>query len=119
MGWNSTADTMGCDTPLHFSNAQDAVYFAKKRGWSFMVKEPVIRKLRDDDAQYQDNFLPQAIANTVKREGRSCAQWERKEAGTSHYFRPLKYHGNGTVRQHGPHPMQKSASDVAGYYKIR
>mmetsp|Transcript_1916 Transcript_1916/g.4721 ORF Transcript_1916/g.4721 Transcript_1916/m.4721 type:complete len:260 (-) Transcript_1916:302-1081(-) len=119
MGWNSTADTMGCDTPLHFSNAADAVYFAKKRGWKYLVHEPIIRTLRNDDAQYQDNFLPQAIANAVQREGAQCAQWERKEAGTSHYFRPLKYHGNGTVRQHGPNALQKPAKDVASYYKLR
>ena len=119
MGWNSTADTMGCDAPLHFRNAQDAVYFAQKRGWKYLVREPVIRKLRDDEAQYQDNFLPQSVANQVKREGHQCAEWERSESGASHYFRPLKYHGDGTVRQHGPNPMEKSVPAVQGYYKMR
>ena len=42
MGWNSTADTMGCDPPLYFKNAQEAVYFAEKRGWKYIVKEPII-----------------------------------------------------------------------------
>jgi hypothetical protein len=119
MGWNSTADTMGCDTPLHFKNAQEAVYFAQKRGWKYLVKEPVIRKMRDDEALYQDNFLPQAIASRIKREGTQCDQWQRAKAGASHYFRPLKYHGDGTVRQHGTNPMQESVAHVEGYYKQR
>lgn len=119
MGWNSTADTMGCDPPLYFKNAEEAVYFAEKRGWKYLVKEPVIRKLRDDGAQYQDNFLPQSVANLVKREGAHCDHWKRAEAGSSHYFRPLKYHGDGTVRQHGPNMMETSAPHTEGYYKVR
>jgi hypothetical protein len=119
MGWNSTADTMGCDTPLYFRNAQDAVYFAEKRGWKYLVKEPVIRKMRDDDALYQDNFLPQAIAGQVKKEGIQCDHWKRSEAGCSHYFRPLKYHGDGVVRQHGPNMLEKSVSHTEPYYKLR
>ena len=119
MGWNSTADTNGCDAPLYFRNAQDAVYFAQKRGWKYLVKEPVIRKLRDDDAQYQDNFLPQAIANQVKRDGAQCDHWQRSAAGCSHYFRPLKYHGDGTVRQHGTNPYEDSVADTESYYKLR
>ena len=119
MGWNSTSDTMGCDTPLYFRDAQEAVYFAQKRGWKYLVKEPVIRTLRDDDAQYQDNFLPQAVASKIKREGTQCDHWERAEAGCSHYFRPLNYHGDGTVRQHGPNLNEKSVPHTAPYYKLR
>mmetsp|Transcript_43898 Transcript_43898/g.106449 ORF Transcript_43898/g.106449 Transcript_43898/m.106449 type:complete len:273 (+) Transcript_43898:212-1030(+) len=119
MGWNSTADTMGCDPPLYFKNAEEAVYFAEKRGWKYLVKEPVVRKLRDDGTQYQDNFLPQAVANLVKREGGHCDHWKRAEAGSSHYFRPLKYHGDGVVRQHGPNMMEETVPHTKGYYKIR
>lgn len=119
MGWNSTADTMGCDAPLYFRDAQEAVYFAQKRGWKYLVKEPVIRKLRDDDAQYQDNFLPQSIAGLVQRDGKQCDHWHRTNAGASHYFRPLKYHGNGVVRQHGPNMNAESVPDTESYYKIR
>jgi hypothetical protein len=119
MGWNSTADTMGCDTPLYFRNAQEAVYFAQKRGWKYLVKEPIIRTLRDDGAAYQDNFLPQAIASQIKREGTQCDHWQRSDSGCSHYFRPLKYHGEGTVRQHGKNPYQDSEPDAESYYKLR
>ena len=110
---------MGCDPPLYFRNAQDAVYFARKRGWKYTVKEPVIRILRDDDCQYQDNFLPQNVASLVKIEGKQCDHWKRVEAGTSHYFRPLKYHGDGTVRQHGSNPHQEPAPRVCGISKVR
>ena len=119
MNWNSTADTYGCDPPLYFKNAEDAVYFAEKRGWKYLVNEPVIRKLRNDDAQYQDNFLPQAIAGKVKREGTQCDHWQRKAAGSSHYFRPLKYHGDGCVRQHGPNMHQETVPHAESYYKMR
>ena len=119
MGWTSNADPYQCAPPLTFENAAEAVYFAKKRGWNFVVKEPIKRYMRNDDCQYQDNFLPQAIAAKVKKEGTSCDHWSRSAAGTSHYFRPLKFHGDGTVSQHGPNGDAKIAPAPEGYYKMR
>lgn len=119
MGWTSNADPYQFGNPLTFNNAAEAVYFAKKRGWKYIVKAPILRRLRDDDAQYQDNFLPQATAMRVKMEGTTCAEWERSKAGTSNYFRPLKYHGDGLVPQHGPNGTAKIAPHVEGYYKLR
>jgi len=121
MGWVSSADPMSTSvqTQMTFTNASDAVYFAKKRGWKFIVDEPIYRPHRDDNAQYQDNFLPQDVAALVKRDRTQCNHWERKKAGSSHYFRPLKYHGDGVVRQHGPKMEQKSEPAVEGYYKMR
>ncbi|CAB9496380.1 sulfur protein 4, mitochondrial [Seminavis robusta] len=119
MGWTSNADPFQSEPPLVFENALDAVYFAKKRGWKYIVKEPIMRQVRDDGAQYQDNFLPQAIAARVAKEGTQCDQWKREAAGTSHYYRPLRYHGKGVVPQHGPNPDQESAPYVEGYYKMR
>lgn len=119
MGWTSNADPYQLDPPLTFSNAAEAVYFAKKRGWNYVVKAPIKRYMRRDDAQYQDNFLPIATANLVQREGKSCAYWSRTSSGNSHYFRPLKYHGDGTVRQHGPNQNAKIVPHVEGVYKMR
>lgn len=119
MGWTSNADPYQCAPPLTFENASDAVYFAKKRGWNYVVKHPILRYMRRDDAQYQDNFLPQAVAAKVAQQGTSCDQWHRTASGTSHYFRPLKYHGDGEVRQHGPNMNAKIAPHVEGYYKMR
>eukprot|EP00559_Dactyliosolen_fragilissimus_P005126 CAMPEP_0184857856 /NCGR_PEP_ID=MMETSP0580-20130426/3002_1 /TAXON_ID=1118495 /ORGANISM="Dactyliosolen fragilissimus" /LENGTH=280 /DNA_ID=CAMNT_0027353701 /DNA_START=37 /DNA_END=879 /DNA_ORIENTATION=- len=121
MGWVSSADPLASNMRLQmsFNTAADAVYFAKKRGWDFVVDEPMLRKGRSDDALYQDNFLSQAVAGRVRREKSACAQWSRPESGTSHYFRPLKYHGDGTVNQHGPNGDKDIDPHVEGYYKIR
>lgn len=121
MGWVSSADPMANNMRLQmsFDTAEDAKYFAEKRGWKFIIEAPIIRKGRNDDAQYQDVFLPQAVAGAVKREGHKCDHWYRDAAGASHYFRPLKYHGDGTVRQHGPDREGAIAKDAQSYYKMR
>lgn len=121
MGWVSGSDTMASNMQLQmdFDSASEAVYFAKKRGWDFMVEEPIFRKGRNDDAQYQDNFLPQRIATKVRMDKTQCNHWERYAAGTSHYDRPLKYHGDGEVDQYGPNGSQERAPHVSGYYKMR
>lgn len=121
MGWVSSSDSYANSHRLQmpFRTAADAVYFAKKRGWQFVVEEPKLRKGRSDDAQYQDNFLPQAVALKVKTERHDCDEWYRDEAGASHYFRPLKYHGDGVVPQHGPTGTADIAPPVEGYYKRR
>jgi hypothetical protein len=119
MGWTSNGDPYQSAPPLIFPNAADAVYFAKKRGWNFVVKQPIMRDPREDGAQYQDNFLPLAVAARVQKEGVSCDQWARDHAGTSSYFRPLKYHGDGLVPQHGPNGNAPIAKHVPGYYKLR
>ena len=121
MGWVSSADPMANNMRLQmqFSTAEEAKYFAEKRGWKFTIEEPILRRGRDDDAQYQDVFLPQNVAGKVKREGHKCDHWYRDAAGASHYFRPLKYHGDGTVRQHGPNMNAPVEKDADSYYKLR
>lgn len=121
MGWVSSSDSLANSHRLQmpFRNAEDAVYFAKKRGWQYVVEEPIMRMGRDDDAQYQDNFLPQDVALRVKTERNDCDQWYRDEACSSHYFRPLKYHGDGVVPQHGPTGTANIAPHVDGIYKKR
>ncbi|CAB9521777.1 sulfur protein 4, mitochondrial [Seminavis robusta] len=119
MGWTSSADPYQSEPPLVFENALDAVYFAKKRGWNYIVKEPIMRQVRDDGAQYQDNFLPQAVAARVAKERTQCDQWKREAAGASHYYRPLRYHGQGVVPQYGTNPDADSAPPVESYYKLR
>lgn len=120
MGWTSNADPFQFNPPITFENAAEAVYFAKKCGWNYVVKHPILRYLRDDDAQYQDNFLKPAVAAKVQKEGVSCAEWQRKAAATSHYFRPLNYHGTAPVVQHGPTGQTEPvAPHVPGMYKRR
>lgn len=119
MGWTSNADPYQSEPPLTFTNALDAVYFAKKRGWKYLVNEPIKREMRSDGAQYQDNFLPQAVTAKMAKERKMCDHWKRAESGTSHYFRPLRYHGQGVVPQYGPNSDQESDPHVEGYYKRR
>ncbi|KAL9188762.1 hypothetical protein ACHAXT_007140 [Thalassiosira profunda] len=121
MGWVSSADPMANNMRLQmsFDNAAEAKYFAEKRGWKFIIEEPIVRRGRDDMAQYQDVFLPQNVAGKVKREGHKCDHWYRDAAGASHYFRPLKYHGDGLVRQHGPNREAPIEKDAESYYKLR
>jgi hypothetical protein len=121
MGWVSGADPMASNmhSQMHFRSASEAVYFAKKRGWNFLVEKPKLRAIRRDGAQYQDNFLPQDIADEVQRERKQCKHWERSKSCASHYMRPLKYHGDGLVEQFGPNPDQKTAKHVESVYKMR
>uniref|UniRef100_A0A7S2S6L8 NADH dehydrogenase [ubiquinone] iron-sulfur protein 4, mitochondrial n=1 Tax=Eucampia antarctica TaxID=49252 RepID=A0A7S2S6L8_9STRA len=121
MGWVSGSDTMGSNMKLQltFRNAGEAAYFCKKRGWKYVVDEPIYRRGRSDDAQYQDNFLPQSVAGKARMERKKCDHWHRPAAGTSHYFRPLKFHGDGTVRQHGPNEQKDTDPHVPAYFKTR
>lgn len=121
MGWVSGADPMASNMKMQmsFETAADAKYFAEKRGWKFIIEKPIIRHGRGDDAQYQDVFLPQNVAGMVKREGHKCGHWHREAAGASHYARPLKFHGDGVVRQHGPNRDAPTKKDVESYYKLR
>jgi len=120
MGWTSGADPMcGMANELTFDSAKEAVYFAKLRGWTYVVDQPKLRPMRNDGAMYQDNFLPKAIAAKVIKEGVKCDHWSRTKAGASHYFRPLNYHGNGHVQQYGPNPNAPIAPECQSYYKMR
>lgn len=121
MGWVSGADAMGSaiSMQLKFDNAKEAVYFAKKRGWKYEVERPILRIMRTDNAAYQDNFLPQDVAFKVRKDNTKCDHWHRSAAGTSHYFRPLKYHGDGLVDQHGPNGDAPVAPDAESYFKTR
>mmetsp|Transcript_31956 Transcript_31956/g.46566 ORF Transcript_31956/g.46566 Transcript_31956/m.46566 type:complete len:293 (+) Transcript_31956:162-1040(+) len=121
MGWVSSADVLASNmgNVLKFETAEDAMIFAKKRGWDYVVEAPVLRQGRSDDAQYQDNFLPQNVAIKIRMDGKKCDHWHRSLSGASHYTRPLKFHGDGEVRQHGPNPYQDPEPHVEGYYKTR
>jgi len=121
MGWVSGNDAMASTQVIQmkFQNAKEAVYFAKKRGWKYQVEKPLMRESRSDGAQYQDNFLPQSIAYKVRSEKNKCDHWHRPAAGASHYFRPLKYHGDGLVRQHGADQEAPTDPDAESYYKTR
>merc|ERR1719215_455260 len=121
MGWVSGADPMqNMRLQMEFDTAEQAIYFAKKRGWAYEVADEVTTDFSEDgEVEYQDNFLPKRIAKKLQRDTTKCNWFERSSAGTSHYFRPLKYHGDGSVAQYGPNGEAKTSPDVEGQYKVR
>lgn len=121
MGWVSSGDPLSATQGLQvtFKTAKEAMYFAKKKGYDYEVAKPIVRHRRSDDAQYQDNFLPQNIAKQVARDGTKCNHWKRPKSMASHYFRPLKFHGEGPCNQYGPNPNQETEPDVTPVSKMR
>merc|ERR1719444_523373 len=104
---------------LLFDTKEQAVRFAKKRGWSYEVAPEIQRDYEEGEVEYQDNFLSKVVARKVQSDGAKCNWFERSEAGASHYFRPLKYHGDGKVAQYGPNGEKVVDKDVEGQYKMR
>lgn len=120
MGWVSGADPMqNMKLQLLFDTKEQAVFFAKKRGWSYEVSAEIERDYEEGEVEYQDNFLSKVVARKVQTDGIKCNWFERSESGASHYFRPLKYHGNGKVAQYGPNGENAVDKDVEGQYKRR
>lgn len=121
MGWVSGADPMqNMRLQMEFDTAEQAIYFAKKRGWNFEVANEVTPDFSEDgEVEYQDNFLPKIVTKKLQRDKTKCDWFERSAAGTSHYFRPLKYHGDGKVPQYGPSGKAPVAPDAESYYKLR
>jgi len=119
MNWATNADPYHTGQAMQFETAAEAVYLAKKRGWNYVVQEPTRRPVPMNGTQYQDNFLPRTTTAQMKKDRKQCDLWKRSAAGTSHYFRPLRYHGEGVVPQHGPNGEDESMVHVEGYYKRR
>lgn len=105
MGWTSNADPMS-NVKLSFDSKEDAQDYAIKNGWKFETRgETSETTLAPDEWKvYNHNFLPKKIQNEALQAGpiKGQIQFENKEYGDSHWFMPLKYHGDGEVRQHGP-----------------
>ncbi len=55
MGWSSSADTRA-QLSLQFDTKEEAIAYAKKKGYMYTVQEPRTRKIRPK--AYADNFRP-------------------------------------------------------------
>lgn len=53
MGWTSSGDTLN-QVKLDFGTMEEAVAFARKKGWEFALQTPQARKIRPRN--YTDNF---------------------------------------------------------------
>ena len=55
MGWASAADTLGeLSDRMRFPLKEDAVAFAVRQGWDYILEEPAERRIRPRN--YLDNF---------------------------------------------------------------
>lgn len=101
MGWTSTAE------PFHgmvmkFDKKEDALSFAKRQNWEVTIDEPKESEDFNGKISYSHNFLPLHIENLIKRDGKkSSVQFKHPTGRRSNWVKTLKYHGNGTVPQHG------------------
>ncbi|KZT09142.1 uncharacterized protein LAESUDRAFT_756787 [Laetiporus sulphureus 93-53] len=56
MGWASSADYMQ-GTRLSFRSKEDAIHFAEKQGWDYLVQAPEIKRIPPKN--YAENYLYQ------------------------------------------------------------
>lgn len=55
MGWTSAEDTLSeMRNRLHFSTAEEAIYFARNNGWEYHIEDTQERKVTP--RSYLDNF---------------------------------------------------------------
>jgi len=101
MGWTSSADPM-TSVKLTFDTKEQAIAFAEKKGLAYNVKERTPRARKYGKNYYAHNFLPANVEAKLRVEKTSTRHFENPQSGMSNYFRPLKFHGDGQVRQHGP-----------------
>ena len=77
------------------------------------------KKARDTDVfTYDENFLDKHAKHSLKQKMNSD-YYARDASFASHYFRPLKFHGDGKVRQHGNDQMKEEEKDVEGHKVMR
>lgn len=106
MGWNSTADPLA-SLEMKFETSEQAVRFAEKNGWRYYLKDPLPPALTWDEMgenKYSHNFLSVTAEYELKTLGTKTKRWKFKSPHSSHYFRPLTYHGDKECPQHGPKP---------------
>lgn len=66
MGWASAGDTLGeLAGRMRFPMKEDAVAFARRQGWDFVVEEPAERRIRA--RSYLDNFRATRPQDEEKR----------------------------------------------------
>jgi hypothetical protein len=54
MGWTSSGDPFASIPQLRFPDRESAIEFAERQGWSYVVRDPPVRRFRPKS--YADNF---------------------------------------------------------------
>ncbi|CAM9198286.1 unnamed protein product [Chrysoparadoxa australica] len=103
MGWTSSGDPLS-NLRIQFDTIEEAQHYCDKMGWKARVQAPS----RGDktglhgETTYAHNFLPKKVEQELASLGRKTKRFDHAGENDSHYFRPLTFHGNGEVNQHGP-----------------
>lgn len=66
------------------------------------VEPPINRHKEMGSNKYAFNFLAEDVENKLKREGVKTDEFKHPGLGSSNWFMPLTYHGEGECEQHGP-----------------
>lgn len=103
MGWTSTADPLS-NLEIKFETSDQAVAFATKNGWKYELHDPIEHVNNFGKNKYSHNFLPKVAEADLQEFGIKTTRFKFAKPHTSHYFRPLKYHGDSECRQHGLEP---------------
>lgn len=115
MGWTSTADPLS-NAELKFETAEQAERFATKMGWPCEVNAPIVRNKVYGTNTYSHNFLQKWVETDLKQNGLETRHFHKPHPNASHYFRPLKFHGDGECIQHG-HRVPGSKEDADHAWK--
>jgi len=110
--------------PPYFDDAVTYLYGSHANKMDVEWPEDDMRYLKEKDNadDYGENFLPKAVKHHLGEEKMNADYFARNKSGASHYFRPLKYHGDGIVRQHGPNQDpdgNEIAQDLEGWRSRR
>ena len=66
MGWSSAGDTLGeLSDRMRFPMKEDAIAFAARHGWDYVLEEPAERRIRPRN--YLDNFRSTRPQDEEKR----------------------------------------------------
>ena len=66
MGWSSAGDTLGeLANRMRFPMKEDAIAFAKRQGWDYIIEEPAERRIKPRN--YLDNFRATRPQDEEKR----------------------------------------------------
>ncbi|KAJ1442234.1 ETC complex I subunit conserved region-domain-containing protein, partial [Ochromonadaceae sp. CCMP2298] len=102
MGWTSSADPMS-SMKLNFDSKEEAMGFAERNGWAYQLLRETSKSNRPAGfTHYKHNFLDKRTLGFLKKDGLKTKIFDAPGWGSSNFFMPLTYHGDGEVDQHGP-----------------
>lgn len=103
MGWNSGKDGYDC-LRMQFETKEQAMNFCQRQGWVYKILEYESEPHQRGDKSYSYNFFPENLAKKLKQKNSKAVMkstFEHAKGRKSHYQRPLTFHGDAPVRQHG------------------